>query len=74
MANQLAHQVLEHIRQALAQGLETQACKQLRVDLESDWLQPLDRRTKFQADMFVLLENDGHWTPAFFERVCALNA
>ncbi|WP_288473799.1 hypothetical protein [uncultured Pseudomonas sp.] len=24
--------------------------------------------------MFELLENDGHWTPAFFDRVCALNA
>lgn len=74
LANQLAHQVLNQMRQALAQGLETQAYKQLRAALESDWLQPLDRRTRFQAEVFELLENDGHWTPAFFDRVCALNA
>lgn len=74
LANQLAHQVLDQMRQALAQGLETQAYKQLRMALDSDWLQPLDRRTRFQADVFELLENDGHWTPAFFDRVCAFNA
>lgn len=74
LANQLANQVLVQMRQALAQGLETQAYKQLRAALESDWLQPLDRRTRFQAEVFELLENDGHWTPAFFDRVCALNA
>lgn len=74
LANQLAAQVLVQMRQALAQGLETQAYKQLRAALESDWLQPLDRRTRFQAEVFELLENDGHWTPAFFDRVCALNA
>ncbi|MGF7244119.1 hypothetical protein ABIC11_004575 [Pseudomonas oryzihabitans] len=74
LANRLAHQVLDQMRQALSQGLETQAYKQLRVALESEWLQPLDRRTRFQADVFELWENDGHWTPAFFDRVCALNA
>lgn len=74
LANQLANQVLVQMRQALAQGLETQAYKQLRAAMESDWLQPLDRRTRFQAEVFELLENDGHWTPAFFDRVCALTA
>lgn len=74
LANHLANQVLEQMRQALAQCLETQAYKQLRAALESDWLQPLDRRARFQANVFELLESDGHWTPPFFDRVCALNA
>lgn len=51
LANQLANQVPGQMRQALTQGLETQAYKQLRAALESDWLQPVDRRTRFQAEV-----------------------
>jgi len=73
LAGKLAARVLEQVRQALERDRETKAYRLLRAALADDWLQPLDRRSRFQAQVFDLLESDGHWTPAFFDRICALS-
>ncbi|UUW74132.1 J domain-containing protein [Pseudomonas oryzihabitans] len=73
LASKLATRVLEQVRQALGQGREIEAYRLLRAALADAWLQPLDRRSQFQTWVFELLERNGHWTPALFERLCELN-
>lgn len=73
LASKLAARVLEQVRQALEQGRDIEAYRLLRSALADAWLQPLDRRSQFQAWVFELLERNGHWTPAFFDRLCELN-
>lgn len=73
LASKLATRVLEQVRQALEQGREIEADRLLHAALADDWLQPLDRRSQFQTWVFELLERSGRWTPAFLDRLCALN-
>ncbi|MDR6233665.1 hypothetical protein [Pseudomonas oryzihabitans] len=73
LASKLATRVLEQVRQALEHGREIEADRLLRAALADAWLQPLDQCSQFQTWMFELLERSGRWTPAFFDRLCALN-
>lgn len=73
LASNLAAQVLGKVEQLLEQGQEIEAYRQLSTALASEWLNPLDRRSRFQAQLFDLIEDSWDWTPAFFDRVSELN-
>ncbi|WNW10347.1 DnaJ domain-containing protein [Pseudomonas sp. DTU_2021_1001937_2_SI_NGA_ILE_001] len=72
LAQRLASRALRHAHQALHAQQEEQALYSLHRALSSEWLQPLDRRDRFKAQMLELLENHAHWTPTFFEQLCTL--
>lgn len=72
LAEQVTGEVMGLVEQLLAQGQEIEAYRQLSAEMDSEWLKPLDRRSQFQARLFDLLEESWDWTPAFFDRICAL--
>ncbi|WP_462381380.1 J domain-containing protein [Pseudomonas sp. Marseille-QA0892] len=72
LAQRLMTQALGDMHEALVGGQERHAMAVLQSALASDWLQPFDYRSSFEARLLDYLWQEETWTPAFFERLCDL--